>query len=259
MSKVQCDPEILYVQKLYFFLFLITITTLASAITTWIFNITYALMIFVSGLGISYIAMLKKNSFIPPDKKITAQRMARDISQDTSPLSIARFASQLYYYFHEPAQAITLLEKFLSSHDPLLYSTLGEILLKEGKAKRALYVLRDNPYALVDPLLLSTQGRILKQINRIPEAAKVFERSLNLAKQNGFPHSGAHWFTHIMLTISYKANIHHTLADCYVILADFPQAKRHYRAGNRLLLDFTLWRHLPPIPIRSAKNLKNSY
>lgn len=245
MSRVQYDPEIVYVQKLYFFMFFATITTLITSITVWRFGINYGFWVQVSGLSISYIAMLKKKNFNPPDKLITAQRMAHNISHDTSPLSIARFASQLYYYFQEPAQAITLLEQFLPSHDPLLCSTLGDILLKEGNEKRALYLLRDNPYALVDPLLLSTQGRVLKQIGKISDAAKMFERSLDLAKQNGFPHSGAHWITQKMLTISYKANIHHTLADCYVILNDFPQAKRHYRAGNRLLLDCTLWRHCP--------------
>jgi tetratricopeptide (TPR) repeat protein len=256
MSKVQYDPEILYVQKLYFFIYLATVTTLATVIAVWCIGIKYALWILFGGLNISYLAMLMKKNFNPPDRKITAQRMAHSISQDTSPLSIARFACQLYYYFQEPTQAITLLEKFLPSHDPLLCSTLGDILLREGNAKRALYVLRDNPYALVDPLLLSTQGRVLKQIGKIPEAAKLFERSLNLAKLNGFPHSGAHWITQKMLTISFKASIHHTLADCYVILDDFPQAKRHYRAGNHLLLDCTLWRHCPGVLIRSAKKLQ---
>lgn len=247
MSKVQYDPEIVYVQKLYFFIFLATITTIVTAITVWYFGINYGFWVQVSGLSISYIAMLKKKNFHPPDKIITAQRMAHTISQDISPLSIARFASQLYYYFQESAQAITLLEQFLPSHDPLLCSTLGDILLKEGNEKRALYLLRDNPYASVDPLLLSTQGRILKQMGKISDAVKMFERSLDLAKQKGFPHSGAHWITQKMLTISYKANIHHHLADCYLILNDSQQAKRHYRAGNRLLLDCTLWRHCPTV------------
>ncbi|HBW39058.1 M48 family metallopeptidase [Desulfosporosinus sp. BICA1-9] len=259
MGKVQYDPEIVYVQKLYFFLFLATITMLASVITVWRFGLRYALWVLVSGLCISYLAMLQKKDFNPPDKRITAQRMAHAISQDSSPLSIARFACQLYYYFQEPTQAITLLEKFLPSHAPLLCSTLGDILLKEGNTKRALYVLRENPYALVDPLLLSTQARILKQIGKTHEAAKMFEHSLNLAKQNGFPQSGAHWITQKMLTISYKASIHHSLADCYVILNNLPQAKRHYRAGNRLLLDCTLWRHCPSDLLHSAKNNNDSY
>lgn len=259
MRKVQYDPEIVYVQKLYFFMFLATITSLLTAITIWFFSVYYGFWVLVSGLSISYISMLKKKDFEPPDKKITAQRMAHTISQDTTPLSIARFASQLYYYFQEPTQAIILLEKFLSSHDPLLCSTLGDILLKEGYTKHALYVLRDNPYALVDPLLLATQGRVLKQIGKIHDAVKMFEQSLNLSQQNGFPHSGAHWITQKLLTISYKANIHHTLADCYLLLADFPQAKQHYQAGNSLLLDITLWRHCPTNLMLSIKNNKDSY
>ncbi len=258
MQRMQFDPEILYVQKLYFFMFLATFTLLTSAMILWRFGLNKGLFVFGCGLVISYIAMLKKKNFPPPEKKATAKRMARAISQDTSPSSIARFASQLYYYFHQTAQAISLLEKFLPSHDPLLYTTLGDILLKEGKAKRALYVLRDNPHALVDPLLLITQGHALKQIEEIPEAVRMFERSLLLAKQNGFPHSGAHWFTQKLLTLSYTASIHHTLADCYLILENSPEAKRHYRAGNRLLFDLTLWRYCQSIPICYAKKTKKS-
>lgn len=245
MQGVQFDPEILYVQKIYFFMFLATFTTFACAITFWLLGLDCALFVLGVGLSISYIAMLKKKTFAPPAKNITAKRMAHEISQDTSPVSIARFACQLYYYFHESTQAISLLEKFLPSHDPLLCTTLGDILLKEGKAKRALYILRANPFALVDPLLLATQGHVLKHIDKIPEAANMYERSLRLAKQNGFPHSGAHWFTRKLLTLSYMASIHHTLADCYFLLEDLPDAKRQYRAGNLLLFDLSLWRHCP--------------
>lgn len=258
MQGVQFDSEILYVQKLYYFLFLATFTTLTSTLALWRFGLNIGLLVLGGGLVISYIAMLKKKNFIPPEKRVTAKRMAHAISQDTSPSSIARFACQLYFYFHKPTQAISLLEKFLPSHDPLLCMTLGDILLKEGKAKRALYVLRDNPYALIDPLLLTTQGHALKQIEKIPEAVRMFERSLHLAKQNGFPHSGAHWFTQKLLTLSYTASIHHTLADCYVILENLPEAKRHYRAGNRRLFDLSLWRY-QPAPIRSAQKYNKSH
>ncbi|SPF50735.1 Tetratricopeptide repeat family protein [Candidatus Desulfosporosinus infrequens] len=252
MKGVQFDSEILYVQKLYYFLFLATFSTLTSAIALWRFGLNIGFLVLGVGLVISYIAMLRKKNFTPPKKKVTAQRMARAISTDASPLSIARFACQLYYYFHKPTQAISLLEKFLPSQDPLLCMTLGDILLKEGKARRALYVLRDNPYALIDPLLLTTQGHALKQIEKIPEAVRMYERGLHLAKKNGFPHSGAHWFTQKLLTLSYTASIHHTLADCYVILGNLPDAKRHYRAGNRLLFDLSLWRD-QSTPISLAK------
>lgn len=252
MQGVQFDSEILYVQKLYYFLFLATLTLFTCALALWWFGLRIGLIILASGLILSYIAMFKKKKFTPPEKKIAAKRMARTISQDTSPLSIARFACQLYYYFNKPTQAISLLEKFLPTHDPLLCITLGDILLKEGKAKQALYILRDNPYALIDPLLLTTQGRALIQIEKIPEAVRMFERSLHIAKQNGFPHNGAHWFTHKLLTLSYTASIHHTLADCYVILGNLPDAKRHYRAGNCLLFDISLWRYQPN-PIYSTQ------
>ena len=257
MQGVQFDLEILYVQKLYYFFFLTTFSTLISAIALWGFGLNISLLVLGGGLVISYIAMLKKKSFTIPEKKVTAKRMAHAISQDTSPLSIARFACQLYYYFHKPTQAISLLEKFLPSHDPLLCMTLGDILLKEGKAKHALTVLRDNPYAQIDPLLLTTQGHALKQIEKIPEAVSMFERSLDIAKQNGFPHSGAHWFTQKLLTLGYTVSIHHTLADCYVMLGNLPEATRHYRAGNRLLFDLSLWRN-QPTPIHSTQKCNKS-
>lgn len=258
MRNIQYDPEILYVQKLYFFLFLTTFSILISLLI--IFNIGFrsGLYVFAVGLGLSYTGMVLKKNFNPPEKKLSAQRMAQSISQDSSPLSIARFASQLYYYFHEPNQAISLLEKFLSSQDPILCMTLGDILLKEGKPKRALYILRDNPYALVDPLLLATQGRVLMQIDKIPEAIKMFERCLQIAKQNKFPKSSDNWITQKILTVSYLANIHHTLADCYVILNDWDLAKKHYRSGNYRVFDVSLWRHCPPVHVDSTQNHKNT-
>jgi len=258
MQRVQFDSEIIYVQKLHYFLFLATYSTLFCAIALWRFGINIGLLVLGGGLVLSYIAMLKKKNFTLPEKKVTAKKMAHAISQDTSPSSIARFACQLYYYFHKPTQAISLLEKFLPSHDPLLCLTLGDILLKEGQAKRALYILRDNPYALIDPLLLTTQGHALKQIEKIPEAVSMFERSLQLAKQNGFPQSGAHWFTQKLLSLSYTACIHHTLADCYILLDNLTEAKRHYRAGNRLLFDLSLWRYRP-VPIQPTEKYNKSH
>lgn len=258
MRPVKYDLETLYVQKVYYFMFLATFTILSSLIVFWRFNIISSLFVFGVGLCLSYIAMFKKEHFVPPKQKIIAVRTARSISKDTSPLSVACFASQLYYYFHKPSQAISLLENFLSSHDPLLCMTLGDILLKEGKAKQALYVLRENPQSFLNPLLLSTQGHVLKQIGKIPEAVRMFERSLHLAKQNGLPLNERHWLTLKLLHLGYKASIHHALADCYVDLQNFPEAKRHCRAGNRLLFDLSLWHLYPTGAMVSAKNYKKS-
>ena len=151
------------------------------------------------------------------------------------------------------------MEKFLSTHDPLLCATLADILLKEAKPKQALFILRENPHALFDPLLLATQGHILRQIGKVPEAVKMYERSLRLAKEVGFPHNGTHWFTQRLLSLAYTASIHHALADCYTILKDFDSAKRHYRAGNLRFLDITFWRHPSPTQLRSTKNYTKSH
>ncbi|WP_407308598.1 tetratricopeptide repeat protein [Desulfosporosinus sp. SB140] len=258
MQGVQVDLEVLYVQKIYFFMFLSTLTLFGFVFALWRFGLRIGLLTLASGLVTSYFAMVKKKAFAPPEKKITARRMAHTISQDTSPLSLSRFASQLYYYFHEPTQAISLLEKFLPCHDPLLCTTLCDILLKEGKAKRALYIIRDNPHSQIDPLMLATQGIVLQKIGKVPEAIKMLERSLCSAKRNGFPDNGAHWFTKKLLIFGYTASIHHALADCYMIMEDASKAKRHYWAGNLLLFDVSLWRYYQPEPIDSARNYNNS-
>ncbi|MFZ3132305.1 MAG: hypothetical protein WA125_14720 [Desulfosporosinus sp.] len=52
-------------------------------------------------------------------------------------------------------------------------------------------------------------------------------------------------FTQKLLTLSYRASIHHSLADCYFLPEELPAAKRQYRAGNLLLFDLSLWRHCP--------------
>ncbi|MDQ7096062.1 tetratricopeptide repeat protein [Desulfosporosinus sp. PR] len=258
MQSVQVDLEILYVQKLYFFMFLLTLTLWASVFTFWKFGLQVGLLALASGLIISYIAMTKKKTFAPPEKKITARRMAHTISQGISPLSLSRFASQLYYYFHEPSQAISLLEKFLPCHDPLLCITLCDILLKEGNTKRALYTIRENPHSLINPLMLATQGIVLQKIGQIPEAIKMLERSLNSAKQNKFPDNGENWLTRKLLIWGYTASIHHALADCYMIMKKPTEAKRHYWAGNLLLFDVSLWRYSQSKVIHSAENYNNS-
>lgn len=258
MKAIQVDLEVLYVQKIYYFLFLTTLTLLGFAVTLWRFGIQIGLIVLMSGLIISYFSMIRKKHFSPPEKKITARRMARTISQDSSPLSLSCFASQLYYYFHEPAQAISLLEKFLPCHDPLLCTTLCDILLKEGKPKRALYIIRDNPNALINPLMLATQGTLLLKIGKILEAIKMFERSLHWAKQNKFPNNGSDWFTQKLLTLGYTASIHHSLADCYTMMGNIPEAKRHYWAGNLLLFDVSLWRYSQPESKHSARYYNNS-
>lgn len=259
MKNGQIDPEIYYVQKLYYFLFLATFSAVAAVAAGWKFGLQKGGLTFALGLSFSYLAMLLKRSFALPDKKRIAKRMAKEISQDTSPLAISRFASQLYYYLNDTERSIDLLEKFLPSHDPLLCATLAEILLREGKSRKALSTVRENPYALTNPLLLATQGHVLRQNNKISDAAKLYERSLRFAKESGFPHNGASRFTQFLLTLSYTASIHHALADCYMILKDFPLARQHYHAGNLRLIDVSLWRSSKPmLSRRSAKSFTKS-
>ena len=235
MRSIKFDPEIIYVQKLYFFLYLLIFCVLASAILFWRLGWRVGTLAFTVGFLIAYLTMVRKREF-----------------------TVARFSSQLYYYFNEPRQALSLLEKFLSTNDPLLCATLADILLKEGRPKQALSILRENPHVLADPLLLATQGHILKHLGRTQDAVKMYERSLRLASENGFPHNGANWLTQKFLTISYTACIHHSLGDCYTILKDSSTAKRHYWAGNRRLIDITFWKY-PHRPFsRSPKNYSES-
>lgn len=259
MRQLQFDLEILYVYKLYYFFSIMTFFLIASLILTWKFNWLVGIFIICIGLIFSYIAMVRKKHFPPPDRKLTAQKMAREITQDLTPLAISRFASQLYFYFHEPRQAISLLEKYLYTQDPLLCATLADILLREGRPRHALSIIRENQYTLSDPLLLATQGHILQHMGRYHEAVKIYERSLRLARESGFPHNGANRFTQLLLTLSYTASIHHSIGDCYIVLKDYTNAKKHYWAGNRRFIDVSLWRKLKSNINDSAKNYTKSH
>lgn len=244
MNHIRYDREILYVYKIYFFLLLWTFSLALAELTIWRFGLLPGLIfLFISTL-LSYLAMMRKKDFPPPDRKLTAQRMAREITKDTSPLAISRFASQLYFYLHETDQAIHLLQDYLPSQDPLLCATLADILLREGHPRQSLSVLRDNPYTLTDPLLLTMQGHVLQNLEHYPEAVKIYERCLRLSKKAGFPHNGASWFTQILLSLSYKASLHHSLADCYLQLEDYHLAQKYIWAGNLRLFDLSLWRKI---------------
>ncbi|WP_425802224.1 tetratricopeptide repeat protein [Desulfitobacterium sp. Sab5] len=254
MKQIEFDQEILYVYKLYFFFLLCSLSFIIGAIIFWRFGFIASFIAFLSCSLLSYIAMIRKKNFLPPEKKLTIQRMVREITQDTSPLAISRFASQLYFYLHETKQAISLLEKYLPTQDPLLCATLADILLREGRTRQALFVLRENPYTISDPLLLATQGHVLQQTGKYQEAVKIYERSLRLSQKTGFPHNGAPWFTQILLSLSYKASLHHSLAECYFILEDYQQAKKHIRYGNMRLFDISLWKKSGQIPSDPARN-----
>lgn len=259
MRQVQFDLEILYVYKLYYFLSLFILFLCASFVMVWRFNWLIGGFVFFIGSIFSYLTMMRKKSFPPPDKKSTAQKMAREITQDPTPLAVSRFASQLYFYFHEPKQAIPLLEKYLDTQDPLLCATLADILLREGRPRHALSVIHGNHYTLTDPLLLATQGHILQHMGKLHDAVKIYERSLRLAHESGFPHNGANRFTQRLLTLSYTASIYHSLGDCYFVLKDYPNAKKNYRSGNIRFFDITLWRKVKLPTSVSPKSYTKSH
>lgn len=259
MNQIQFDLEILYVYKLYYFLSLLILSLCASLIVVWKFDWLTGSLVFFVGLMTSYLAMMRKKSFPPPDKKSTAQKMAREITQDPTPLAISRFASQLYFYFNEPRQAIPLLEKYLDTQDPLLCATLADMLLREGRPRQALSVIHANHYTLSDPLLLATQGHILQNMGKLNDAVRIYERCLRFAHKSGFPHNGANHFTQFLLTLSYTASIYHSLGDCYFLLKDYPNAKKYYHSGNIRFLDITFWRKVK-LPMNvSPKNYTKSH
>ncbi|WP_242825390.1 tetratricopeptide repeat protein [Desulfitobacterium dichloroeliminans] len=170
--------------------------------------------------------------------------MAKEITQDSTPLAISRFASQLYFYFSETRQAIALLEKYQNTNDPLLCATLADILLREDRPKHALSTIMKNPTFYSEPLLLIILGNILQHMNKWPDAIKIYEHSLALAQKSGFPHNGTDKFTQFLLTLSYTATIHHSLGDCYVVTRDYTKANKHYILGNIRFFDISLWRKL---------------
>lgn len=242
MRQVQYDLEVLYVYKLYYFFSLFIFFFLASLILSWRFGQRVGILAFGLGFFLAYFLMMHKKNFPPPDKKSTAQKMAKEITQDPTPLAISRFASQLYFYFNETRQAISLLEKYQDTNDTLLCATLADILLREGRPNHALKTIRENPFCTSDPLLLFILGHILQHMNKCQDAIKIYEQSLALAHKSGFPRNGTNRLTQLLLTISYTANIHHSLGDCYVFLKDYPRAKKHYLLGNILFFDISLWK-----------------
>jgi len=252
------DRELVYIQKIYFLLFLWFCNLVASAIAIQKLGISIGIIFGLFGFIISYLIAIRKKSFPAPDKKLTAQRMAREISHDTSPLTIARFASQLYFYLNDPQRAISLLEKYLPTQDPLVCATLGDIYLRENRPHQALAIIRENPYALVNPLLLAVQGHAYRRLGKTRQAIKIYERCLRLAHKNGFPHSGANRLTQWLLNMSYTASIHHALGDCYMSIGQVAAAKKHYRSGNLRLIDVTMWRFtgsaMPNSPEKYSKS-----
>ncbi|WP_019850693.1 M48 family metallopeptidase [Desulfitobacterium sp. PCE1] len=242
MRQVQYDLEVLYVYKLYHFFSLLIFFCPASLILGWRFGHIIGFSAFIIGFLISYFLMMHKKSFPTPDKKTIAQKMAKEITQDSTPLAISHFSSQLYFYFNEARQAIVLLEKYQNTHDPLVCATLADILLREGRPKHALRIIHDNPHYTSDPLLLCVLGHVLRQMNKWDAAIKIYELSLALARKSGFPFNGANRFTQFLLTLSYTATLHHSLGDCYAVLKEYPQAKKHYLLGNIRIFDISLWR-----------------
>lgn len=122
MQSIQVDLEILYVQKIYFFMFLMTLTLLSFAVTIWAFGIKVALIVLIIGLITSYIAMIKKQSFSPPEKKLLHNEW----------LVLLPKTPAQYPYLVLPASSITIFINHLrqfhcwknSSHLMILYSVL---------------------------------------------------------------------------------------------------------------------------------------
>ena len=242
MKQINYDLEVIYIYKLYYFFTLLLLFLPLNLVLTWRFG----QLIGLTALGLSfvfaYFLMMQKKNFPVPDKKVTAQKMAKEITQQPSPLAVSRFSSQLYFYFNEKRQAIRLLEKYKDTQDTLLSATLADILLREGRLIQALKTIRENPHYLSDPLLLFILGQIYQQFHKWEEAIRIYELSLSIARKTGFPQNGANRFTHFILSLSYTANIHHSLGDCYSFLEQYPQARKHYFLGNIRLFDISLWK-----------------
>ncbi|MDR3289567.1 MAG: tetratricopeptide repeat protein [Peptococcaceae bacterium] len=246
MKAIHYDPEVLYMYKLHYLLCLVVFSLISGVAAYLIGGKTVGVVTLLGGIVVSYLSMLLKTEFKTPDEKIAAKRIAREIlAKDASPATVSRLASQLHYYFQKTEQAVVLLTKYLSGNAPVIYVTLADILQKKGKPKQALSILRTNPQAFFEPMLLASQGYSLKQLGEIQEAIQAFERCCCSAKKHRLPHNGSRRLTQWLTELSYMAFIHHALAECYWLANDFQAAKRHYFAGNIRLLDITLWRFKP--------------
>ncbi|MGE4273148.1 MAG: tetratricopeptide repeat protein [Desulfitobacterium sp.] len=244
MGQVKYDLQVLYVYKLYYFFSIFIFFILTGLFLWWRFGPILGVCSLLIGFSIAYLLMMRKRSFPPPDKKSTAQKMAKEITQGSTPLAISHFASQLYFYFRETRQAIALLEKYQNTNDPLLCATLADLLLREDRPKHALNIIQKNPNFYKEPLLLIIHGHILQHMNKWQEAIDIYEQSLDLAHKTGFPHNGTDKLTQFLLSLSYTATLHHSLGDCYVVVRDYSKANKHYILGNIRFFDISLWRKL---------------
>ncbi len=234
--------EILYVQKLHFLAFLLSLILVASLSISIILSTVVGLLTLLLGMLVAYGVTIKKQNFLTPTKESITRHLAKSLTkQNLEPSAAARAATELFYLLGDRDRAEKLLQAYLASGNPLVHSALADIYLTEHKLQDALNCLE--PVKTSDnPLVEWTYGRIFMEQGDYPSALQHLNKAKILYQRHGLPSSTTGLLNSKFMQLSIKASIHHKLAECHYNLGNVNQAKQFLWYGNRYIIDLSLWR-----------------
>ncbi len=242
MPRPQVPREVLYVQKLHYLTFLCSGALLIAIAAGVIYGLRSSLITALTALSLAYLATMKKKTFIAPNTATVIQRISRSFSNRNLPShTVAVAATQLYYLLGDHTRAESLLKSYLAADEPLVYTTLADIYLHQGRVTDALACL-EPVRKMEHPLVQWTYGRVLLRQKDYRTALKHLEKAKKYAGSAGLPRAGTGFLNEIFMKWSVKSSLLHSMALCYHKLGEQRQASKCLRRGNLYLLDLSLWR-----------------
>mgnify|MGYP001129144305 CR=1 FL=1 len=241
MPRPRLPREVYYVQKLHYLTFLCSITILATCIVLIAFGKYAGFCLCLGGILLSYIATLKKTHFISPNDAAVIHSLVQNFkTRNLPPFSAAVAATQMFYLLGDTRRSEALLKSYLPCEEPLVYTTLADMYLNQGKIREALSCL-DPVRKLEHPLIQWTFGRIFLQQEDYATALKYLERAYKIVRKDGFPKANTGLLTSTFMQWSVKASLFHSMAECYHKAGDIKSARKFLRRGNLYLIDPSLW------------------
>ncbi len=242
MGCPQVPREVLYVQKLHYLTFLCTAAIPIAVAAAVIYGSRAGLITASAGLSLAYLATVKKSRFVAPNTEAVIRRISRSFSTRNLPSrTVAIAATQLYYLLGDHLRAESLLKSYLAAEEPLLYTTLADIYLHQGRVRDALACL-EPVRKMEHPLVHWTYGRVLLRQKDYQTALKHLENAKKYAGTAGLPRAGTGLLNNIFMKWSVKSSLLHSMALCYHKLGEHRQANKCLRLGNLYLIDLSLWR-----------------
>jgi tetratricopeptide (TPR) repeat protein len=233
--------EIVYVQKLHFLGFLLSLVILVALLITTLVSVLAGVITVITGFCLAYATTVKKQCFIVPARPAIAQRLAQNLThRNLQPVAVATVATQLFYMLGDHNRSETLLQAYLPCDDPLLHTTLADIYLHQNKYLLAIECLEPVLH-LNNPLVHWTYGRIFIRLKDYACAVKHLESARAMILATGLPKAETGFLNRTFMAWSVKSSLHHALAECYHHLGNPEQAKICLRRGNLYLIDFSLW------------------